>query len=43
MLSIRRELFYIVQFEEIINNNTFPLLQVSKLDSSHSNNYGEEF
>ena len=42
-LLIRRELFYIVWHEEILNHNTFPLLQVSKLCSSFFNNCSREF
>ena len=38
LLLICRVLFCIIQHEEILNHNPFPLLQVSELCSSHSNN-----
>ena len=38
-----RELFYIVWRDEMLNYNTFPLLQESELCSSFSNNGGGEF
>ena len=42
-LLIRPQLFYIAWHAEILNHHTFPLLQVSELCSSFSNNCGGDF
>ena len=42
-MLIHRELFNIVWHEEILNQNTFPLLQESELYSLFSYNCGGEF
>ena len=42
LLLIRRELFYINRHEEMLNYNIFPLLQMTELCSSFSNNCGGE-
>ena len=43
LLLIRRELFYIVQHEEIFSHNRFPQLQMFELYSSYSNNCAVSF
>ena len=43
LFLIRHELSYIVLLEEILNHNTFPLLEVSELCFTQLNNCGGEF